>query len=57
MVRLNVAVLRAMLQESVNEGILAVNPVMKFGKFYGSARRIKEMIDPFTIEELHLIDA
>jgi integrase len=56
-VRLNVAVLRAMLQESVNEGILAVNPVMKLGKFYRSARRIKEKIDPFTIEELHLIES
>ncbi len=55
-VRLDVAVLRAMLQEAVNEGILAVNPVMKLGKFYRSARRIKEKIDPFTIEELHLME-
>ena len=56
-VRLMVAVLRAMLQESVNEGVLAVNPVMKLGKFYRSARKIKEKIDPFTIEELHLIES
>ena len=55
-VRLDVAVLRAMLQEAVNEGILAVNPVMKLGKFYRSARKVKEKIDPFTIEELHLIE-
>lgn len=54
-VRLDVAVLRVMLQEAVNEGILAVNPVMKLGKFYRSARKVKEKIDPFTIEELHLI--
>jgi len=49
-------VLRAMLQEAVNEGILAANPVMKLGKFYRSAKRVKEKIDPFTIEELHLIE-
>ena len=55
-VRLDVAVLRAMLQEAVNEGVLAVNPVMKLGRFYRSARRIKERIDPFTIEELHLLE-
>jgi integrase len=55
-VRLMVAVLRGMLQEAVNEGILAANPVMKLGKFYRSARKIKEKIDPFTIEELHLIE-
>jgi integrase len=55
-VRLQVAVLRTMIQEAVNEGILPINPVMKLGKFYRSARRIKEKIDPFTIEELHLIE-
>lgn len=56
-VRLMVAVLRVMLQEAVNEGIIAVNPVMKLGKFYRSARRIKAKVDPFTIEELHQIEA
>jgi len=56
-VRLMVAVLRSMLQEAVNEGILAANPVMKLGKFYRSARKIKERVDPFTIEELHLIES
>ena len=47
-VRLMIAVLRVMLQEAVNEGILLVNPVMKLGKFYRSARKVKEKIDPFT---------
>jgi integrase len=56
-VRLMLAVLRTMLQEAVNEGILPVNPVMKLGKFYRSARRIKEKVDPFTIEELHQIES
>jgi integrase len=56
-VRLQLAVLRTMLQEAVNEGILAVNPVMKLGKFYRSAKRVKEKIDPFTIEELHQIES
>jgi len=46
-----------MLQEAVNKGILAANPVVKLGKFYRSARRIKGKIDPFTIEELHLIES
>lgn len=56
-VRLMLAVLRTMLQEAVNEGILPVNPVMKLGKFYRSARKIKEKVDPFTIEELHQLEA
>jgi integrase len=56
-VRLMVAVLRSMLQEAVNEGILAANPVVKLGKFYRSAKKVKEKIDPFTIEELHQIEA
>jgi integrase len=56
-VRLMVAVLRSMLQEAVNESILAANPVVKLGRFYRSARRVKEKIDPFTIEELHLIES
>jgi integrase len=55
-VRLMVATLRVMLQEAVNEGILLVNPVMKLGKFYRSAKKVKEKIDPFTIEELHQIE-
>jgi integrase len=41
----------------VNEGILAANPVVKLGKFYRSAKKVKEKIDPFTIEELHQIEA
>jgi integrase len=56
-VRLMVAVLRLLMQEAVNEGILQVNPVAKLGRFYRSARKVKERIDPFTIEELHLIEA
>ena len=56
-VRLMVAVLRVMLQEAVNEGILPTNPVMKLGKYYRSAKKIKMKIDPFTIAELHLIEA
>jgi integrase len=56
-IRLMVATLRVMLQEAVNEGILLVNPVMKLGKFYRSAKKVKEKIDPFTITELHQIEA
>jgi len=56
-VRLMVGALRTMLEESVHEGILPANPVTKLGKFYRSAKRIKEKIDPFTIEELHLIES
>ena len=55
-VRLMVAVLRVMMQEAVHEGIIPVNPVMKLGKFYRSARKVKEKIDPFTLEELHAIE-
>jgi integrase len=55
-VRLMIAVLRSMLQEAVNEGILQTNPVIKLGKFYRKARKLKSKIDPLTIEELHLIE-
>jgi hypothetical protein len=54
-VRLMVGALRTMLQEAVHEGIITANPVTRLGKFYRSAKKIKEKIDPFTIEELHLI--
>ncbi len=56
-VRLMVGALRTMLEEAVHEGIIPANPVTRLGKFYRSARRIKEKIDPFTMEELHLIEA
>jgi integrase len=55
-VRLMVAALRTMLEESVREGLIPANPVRSLGKFYRSARRVKERVDPFTIEELHLIE-
>ncbi len=54
--RLMIAVLRSMMQEAVNEGIIAINPVMKLGKFYRSARKLKSKIDPLTLEELHQIE-
>jgi len=56
-VRLMVGALRTMLEEAVHEGIIPANPVTRLGKFYRSAKRIKEKIDPFTMEELHLIEA
>ena len=55
-VRLMIAVLRSMLQEAVNEGILQTNPVVKLGKFYRKARKLKSKIDPFTLEELHQVE-
>jgi integrase len=55
-VRLMIAVLRSMLQEAVNEGVLQTNPVVKLGKFYRKARKLKSKIDPFTLEELHQIE-
>jgi integrase len=56
-VRLMVAALQTMLEESVREGLIPANPVRSLGKFYRSAKRIKDKIDPFTIEELHLIES
>jgi integrase len=54
--RLMIAVLRSMIQEAVNEGILQTNPVVKLGKFYCKARKLKSKIDPLTLEELHQIE-
>jgi integrase len=55
-VRLMIAVLRVMMQEAVNEGLIVANPVAKLGKFYRSARKVKEKINLFTIEEIHAIE-
>src|SRR5512136_277950 len=51
-----VGALRTMLQEAVHEGVIPINPVSRLGKFYRSAKKIKEKIDPFTIEELHALE-
>jgi integrase len=51
------AVLRAMLQEAVHEGLIPVNPVVKLGRFYRSARKVKERIDPFTAEEMRKVES
>jgi integrase len=55
-VRLMIGALRTMLQEAVHEGVIPMNPVSRLGKFYRSAKKIKEKIDPFTIEELHALE-
>jgi integrase len=55
-IRLMVGALRTMLQEAVHEGLIVANPVTRLGKFYRSAKKIKNRIDPFTIEELHQIE-
>lgn len=55
-VRLMVGALRTMLQEAIHEGNIPMNPVSRLAKFYRSAKRIKEKIDPFTIEELHALE-
>jgi hypothetical protein len=40
----------------VNDGILPANPIVKLGKLYRTPGKVKEKIDPFTSEELHLIE-
>lgn len=51
-----VAMLRAMMEEAVREGLVEVNPVHGLGRFYGAARRLRDAPDPLTLDELHRIE-
>jgi integrase len=52
-----VGALRTMMEEAVHEGMIPANPVTRLGEFHRSAKRIKERIDPFTMEEPHHLEA
>ena len=56
-VRLMVATMRAMMREAVHDGHVATNPVQHLGRFYRLGKRKKTRIDPFTLDELHAIEA
>lgn len=56
-VRLDIATMRLIFGEAFREGVVERNPVVALGKFIGGASRRKEKVDPFTIEELHLVEA
>jgi integrase len=55
-IRIMVAALRAMLEESVREEVLDSNPVRGLGKFYSSAKKLRDNPDPFGLDELHGIE-
>lgn len=56
-IRIMVATLRAMLDEALREGLIDVNPCYKLGKLYGGAKTLREEPDPFSLEELHKVEA
>ncbi len=55
-IRIMIATLRAMLEESVRDELLDSNPVHGLGKFFGSAKKLREQPDPFSLIELHKIE-
>ncbi len=56
-VRLDIATIRLIFGEAFREGIVERNPVTYLGKFIGGASRRKEKVDPFSLEELHQVEA
>ena len=56
-VRLDIATIRLIFGEAFREGVVERSPVASLGKFIGGASRRKETVDPFTLEELHLLEA
>jgi integrase len=56
-IRLMLATLRAMLDEAVREELIDTNPVYRMGKFYRKAKPLREDPDPFSLEELHCVEA
>ena len=56
-VRLDIATMRLIFGEAFREGVVDRSPVASLGKFIGGASRRKEKVDPFTLEELHQLEA
>ncbi len=56
-IRIMISTLRAMLSEAVREDLVDANPVRMLGRFYSKAERLHEKPDPFSLEELHAIEA
>jgi integrase len=56
-IRIMVATLRSMLEEAVRDESLESNPVHGLGKFYGAAKRLRDLPDPFGLDDLHKVEA
>lgn len=56
-VRLDIATMRLIFGEAFREGVVERSPVTSLGKFIGGASRRKEKVDPFSLEELHKVEA
>jgi integrase len=56
-VRLDIATMRLIFGEAFREGIVERSPVVSLGKFIGGASRRKEKVDPFSLEDLHKVEA
>jgi integrase len=55
-VRLMLAVLRAMLNEAIKDGHIVINPVHDLARVMRAGKRVREKMDPFTLDELHAIE-
>jgi integrase len=56
-IRIMVAALRAMLEEAVRDELLESNPVHGVGRFYSGALKLRDVPDPFGLDELHRIES
>jgi integrase len=56
-IRIMLATLRAMLEEALREELINENPVRRLGKLYAAQTRRRDHPDPFSIEDLHRIEA
>ncbi len=54
--RLMLAAARAMFAEAKREEIVETNPVCDLSRFYRKAQVRKERVDPFTLDELHMVE-
>jgi integrase len=56
-VRLDIATMRLIFGEACREGVVERSPVTSLGKFIGGASKRKEKVDPFSLKELHQLEA
>jgi integrase len=55
-VRLMLASARALMQEALKDKHIRINPVAGLARFYRGAKRRREEMDPFTVEDLKKIE-
>jgi integrase len=55
-IRLMVATARALFNDAIRDGIMVTNPTSGLSKFYRKARVERQDIQPFSLNEMHLVE-